>query len=158
MGGVEAYLHLFLISSLDGGEWSASRCDRFTPWKEGRIEDEKNLTLPEFELRTVKLVASRYTVFVFLAIFYMWNKIGCHCNVTSEGNRLFDNEIANISCMKISINSIQINEPTRCNNFLSLLLDHDQQHCYHHTPTVKPESATAVVKLLMMGVRTPETC
>jgi hypothetical protein len=28
----------------------------------------------------------------------------------------------------------------------------------HHTPTVKPEAATAVVELLMMGVRTPETC
>jgi hypothetical protein len=36
--------------------------------------------------------------------------------------------------------------------------DHDQQHCYHHAPTVKPEAATAVVELLMMGVRSPETC
>ena len=36
--------------------------------------------------------------------------------------------------------------------------DHDQQHCYHHTPKVKPEAATAVVELLMMGVRTPKTC
>jgi len=36
--------------------------------------------------------------------------------------------------------------------------DYDQQHCYHHTPTVKPEAATAVVELLLMGVRTPETC
>jgi len=36
--------------------------------------------------------------------------------------------------------------------------DHDQQHCYHHAPMVKPEVATAVVELLMMGVRTPETC
>jgi len=36
--------------------------------------------------------------------------------------------------------------------------DHDQHHCYHHAPTVKPEAATAVVELLMMGVRTPETC
>ena len=36
--------------------------------------------------------------------------------------------------------------------------DHDQQHCYHHAPTVKPEAATAVVELLMVGVRTPETC
>jgi hypothetical protein len=36
--------------------------------------------------------------------------------------------------------------------------DHDQQHCYHHVPTVKPEAATAEVELLMMGVRTPETC
>jgi hypothetical protein len=35
--------------------------------------------------------------------------------------------------------------------------DHDQQHCYHHAPTVKPEAATAV-ELLMMGVKTPETC
>jgi hypothetical protein len=26
------------------------------------------------------------------------------------------------------------------------------------TPTVKPKAATAVVELLMMGVRTPETC
>jgi hypothetical protein len=31
-------------------------------------------------------------------------------------------------------------------------------NCYHHAPTVKPEAATAVVELLMMGVRTPETC
>jgi hypothetical protein len=36
--------------------------------------------------------------------------------------------------------------------------DHDQQHCYHHAPMVKPEAATAIVELLMMGVRMPETC
>jgi len=36
--------------------------------------------------------------------------------------------------------------------------DHDQQHYYHHASTVKPEAATAVVELPMMGVRTPETC
>jgi hypothetical protein len=36
--------------------------------------------------------------------------------------------------------------------------DHDQRHCYHHAPTVKPEAATAVVEVPMMGVRTPETC
>jgi hypothetical protein len=29
---------------------------------------------------------------------------------------------------------------------------------YHHAPTVKPEAATAVVELLMMGMKTPETC
>jgi len=38
------------------------------------------------------------------------------------------------------------------------LPDHDQQHCYHHAPTVKPEAATAVVELLMMGMRISETC
>jgi hypothetical protein len=36
--------------------------------------------------------------------------------------------------------------------------DHDQQHCYHHATTVKPEAAIAVIGRLMMGVRTPETC
>jgi len=36
--------------------------------------------------------------------------------------------------------------------------DRDQQHCYHHATTLKPEAATAVVELLMMGVRTAETC
>jgi hypothetical protein len=36
--------------------------------------------------------------------------------------------------------------------------DHEQQHCYHNAPKIKPEAATAVVELLMMGVRTPETC
>ena len=36
--------------------------------------------------------------------------------------------------------------------------DNDQQHCYHHAPTVKSEAATAVVELLMMGVRTPKAC
>jgi hypothetical protein len=36
--------------------------------------------------------------------------------------------------------------------------DHDQQHCYRHVPTVKPEAAIAVVEFLMMGGTTPETC
>jgi hypothetical protein len=36
--------------------------------------------------------------------------------------------------------------------------DHDQQHCYHHAPTVKPEAAAAVDRLLIMGKRMPETC
>jgi len=36
--------------------------------------------------------------------------------------------------------------------------DHDQQHCYQNAPAVKPEAATAVVELLMMGLRVPETC
>jgi hypothetical protein len=36
--------------------------------------------------------------------------------------------------------------------------DHDQQHCYHHGPAVKPKAATAVVELLMIGMKTPETC
>jgi hypothetical protein len=60
-------------------------------------------------------------------------------------------------CRSVHYHTFQINQPTRCNNFSSLLLDHDQHHCYHHAPTVKPEAATAVVDLLMMGVRTPET-
>jgi hypothetical protein len=34
--------------------------------------------------------------------------------------------------------------------------DHDQQHYYHHVPTVKPEAATAFVELQRMSVRSPE--
>jgi len=36
--------------------------------------------------------------------------------------------------------------------------NHDQQHCYHHAPTAKPEAATAVVELPMMIMSTPKTC
>jgi hypothetical protein len=36
--------------------------------------------------------------------------------------------------------------------------EHDQQHCYHHAPKVEPKATTAIVELLMMGLRTPETC
>jgi hypothetical protein len=32
------------------------------------------------------------------------------------------------------------------------------EHCYHHAQKVKAEAATSVVELLMIGVRTPETC
>jgi len=48
----------------------------------------------------------------------------------------------------------------RWNVVISVLLvvGADQQHWYHHAPKVKPEAATAVIELLMMGVRTPETC
>ena len=35
--------------------------------------------------------------------------------------------------------------------------DHDQQQCYHPVPMVK-EAATAVDKVLMMGMRMLETC
>jgi len=39
-----------------------------------------------------------------------------------------------------------------------MIAEHEQQHGYHHDTKVKPEAATAVVVLLMMDVRTPETC
>jgi hypothetical protein len=32
------------------------------------------------------------------------------------------------------------------------------QHDYHHNTQVKPEAATAVIELLMMGGKTPKTC
>jgi hypothetical protein len=31
-------------------------------------------------------------------------------------------------------------------------------HDYHHDKKVNPEAATAVIELLMMGEKTPETC
>jgi len=81
--------------------------------------------------------------------------------------------------------TIQINQPTSCNNFSSLLLDVylqlnmfrkssrpssgaqqlqqqpvvlPSEHGDSSAPKVKPETTAAVVELLMMGVRTPETC
>jgi len=36
--------------------------------------------------------------------------------------------------------------------------DHDQQPCYHHAPTVKPEAANAVVSSWWWAWRRPETC
>jgi hypothetical protein len=32
------------------------------------------------------------------------------------------------------------------------------KHDYHHDAKVKPEAATAVIELLIMGGKTPETC
>jgi hypothetical protein len=32
------------------------------------------------------------------------------------------------------------------------------QHDYHHDTKLKPETITAVIQLLMMGGKTPETC
>jgi hypothetical protein len=66
-GGLKFYLHPFLTSVLDGGDWSASHTSRFTPRvksprcllnrrlggpqnQSGRRGEEKNLLpLPEFE-------------------------------------------------------------------------------------------------------------
>ena len=39
-----------------------------------------------------------------------------------------------------------------------LLCSWRTQHGYHHDKKVKPEVATAVIELLMMGGKTPETC
>jgi hypothetical protein len=79
-GGVDVYIHTFLISVLAGGEQSASRPGGFTPeerapgthwiglWVDPRaglddVEKRKFFTLPGFELRpsVVQPVASRYT-------------------------------------------------------------------------------------------------
>jgi len=73
------------------------------------------------------------------------------------------------SVKSVHHHTFQVNQPNRCKNFSSLLLDvysyvqlnmfrvssrpssgaqqlnnwpdHDQQHCYHHATTVKPEAA-----------------
>ena len=36
--------------------------------------------------------------------------------------------------------------------------DHEQQHDHHHDTKVKPEATTAVIELLMICGKTPETC
>jgi hypothetical protein len=67
-GGVDVLIHVFLTSTLVGGEWSPSRPDRFTPggkspsihwiggWMGSRtdlddMEKRKFLPLPVLELR-----------------------------------------------------------------------------------------------------------
>jgi hypothetical protein len=55
-------------------------------------------------------------------------------------------------------NIVQIGNPTRCDSLSQFFFFiYMKLNMYHHTPTVKPEAATAVIELLMMGVRTPET-
>jgi hypothetical protein len=80
MGGVNVYIHIFLTSTLTGGEWSASRLCSFTPadrapethwiggWMNPRaglddVEDRKFLTLLGLKLRPLgrQPVSSRYT-------------------------------------------------------------------------------------------------
>jgi len=41
---------------------------------------------------------------------------------------------------------------------LLVVVDHDEQHCYHHVQTVNRRRLLAVYKLLMMGKRISETC
>jgi hypothetical protein len=36
-GGVDIYTHVFLTSALAGGNWSASRPDRFTPGEKAPV-------------------------------------------------------------------------------------------------------------------------
>jgi hypothetical protein len=36
--------------------------------------------------------------------------------------------------------------------------DPEKQHCYHHETKGKPAAAAAVIELLIMGGKTPETC
>jgi hypothetical protein len=46
--------------------------------------------------------------------------------------------------------------PTRYNSFLVFYPNVNRPDC-HHNMKVKPEAATAVIELLMMGGKTPET-
>jgi hypothetical protein len=85
-GGVDVEIHIFLISALAGGEWSASCPCYFNPgerapgthWMGPRagldnMEKRKSLTLPELELqplgspvRSQSLYRLRYFNLVFL--------------------------------------------------------------------------------------------
>jgi hypothetical protein len=77
---VDVYIHIFLISALAGGEWSASHPGRFTPWErapathwiggwvhpragQDDVKKRRFLTLPGLELRPLgrPTLASRYS-------------------------------------------------------------------------------------------------
>jgi hypothetical protein len=78
-GGVDVQIHIFLISTLVGGESSASRPGSFTPRKSPGIhwiggwvgpraglddvENRKNFTLPGLEIRPPRLPARSYSLY-----------------------------------------------------------------------------------------------
>jgi hypothetical protein len=81
--GVDIYTHVFFTSALDGGEWSASRLDRFTlgesapgtHWIEGwvnpragldDVEERKFLSLPGLELRPIRRRARSQSLYRLL--------------------------------------------------------------------------------------------
>ena len=99
-------------------------------------------------------------------------------NFWSEKNRGFVREILTFWHRSFTFNSNK--SPTWCNNFSVYYPDvclqlnmfrafsrpssgarparpRTQQDCHHDTK-VKPEAATAVIELLMMGGKTPKTC
>jgi hypothetical protein len=77
--------------------------------------------------------------------------------LASEGRGNRGVEIAARSVALVRVAHVKCTYYSGCGRGRGGRPDHDQQHCYHFAPTVKPEAATAVVQLLMMGVRTPET-
>jgi hypothetical protein len=79
-GGEDVWIHTFLTSALDGGEWTASHPGRFTPgerapgthwiggWVGPRadlddVEKRKFLTLPGSELRPLGRPAGSHSVY-----------------------------------------------------------------------------------------------
>jgi len=42
--------------------------------------------------------------------------------------------------------------------FIACRLNTAQQHCYHHVPTVNQRRLLQLIRLVMMGMRMPETC
>jgi hypothetical protein len=79
-GGVDVQIHVFLTSTLAGGEWSALRPGRFTPGERapgthwiggwmgpraglGDVEKRKFLTMPGLELRLLGLPACSQSLY-----------------------------------------------------------------------------------------------
>jgi hypothetical protein len=74
-GGMDVYIHMFFISSLVGGEWSASRLGRFVPgthWIGGWVsptagledlEKRKFLTIPGLKPRPLGRQARSQTLY-----------------------------------------------------------------------------------------------
>jgi hypothetical protein len=61
-GGVELYLHAFLISTPDGGEWSASRPGCFTP----RVQLLTNSLLRQYRIfPEILILSSSLSSFLF---------------------------------------------------------------------------------------------
>jgi hypothetical protein len=137
-----------MTTTLEGGKGSASRPGRYLPPGKTRYPLYRRLggpqgqsgqvrkisPLPGFDPRTVQPVTSRYNDYATTLLDS--NKLPTGCNNFS------------IYYPDVYLFSWSGQLPARLRT----------QHYCHHDTMVKPEAATAVIELLMMGGKTPETC
>jgi len=97
--------------------------------------------------RTIRINAKIFQ-FIFLTFVYSSTCFGCFPTHHQEFNNCSGSLWFYLSIVVIVVLCSWPGRPARPR----------KQHDYHHDTKVKPEAATAVIELLMMGGKTPETC